>query len=162
MYEYNDFLERLLFQFKEQRDYELKDVFLFDFKKLRYTFHAYNVCALCSSEEKRMFRGFEPVIEIFKSLHIFVYSPFYKCLDMKQSSQAKKEREKIRSIIQLKSCYPMSNRPILLVDDVCTTGASLNRGIELIHPDCVFVLAAHPLWIQEKQENIVDKSSVFW
>ena len=160
LYEYDEFLEGLFFQFKEQRDRVLAPVFLEREKeRLFFQFKGYKVYGMCSSEEKRLFRGFEPLIEMFKSAGITVASPFYKIKNSKQSSRSKKDREKIKEEIQLKQAYPKKNiyKKICLVDDVVTTGATISRGIELLNPDFVFVIAAHPLWIQEhEKEEILD------
>lgn len=162
LYEYNDFLERLLFQYKEQKDIVLKDVFLYSHTYLHKTFKKYCVCSLCSSDTKRMERGFEPTIEIFSTLGVFIHSPFYKKENVKQSSQSKKQRSHIKDVLAIKEMYPLPQQKILLVDDVCTTGNTLNSAQNLLHPDCMFVLAAHPLWIQANRENIVAKSNGFW
>ena len=58
LYEYDEFLERLFFQYKEQRDVVLKDIFLCEHLYLKKTFKKYCVCTLCSSDAKRMERGF--------------------------------------------------------------------------------------------------------
>lgn len=44
---------------------------------------------------------------------------------------------------------------------MCTTGNTLYAALDLIHPDCIFVIAAHPLWIKANKENIVVKSKGF-
>lgn len=162
LYEYTSFIERLFFQYKEQRDVVLKEVFLHDHMYLKKHFNKYCVCALCSSDEKRMFRGFEPVIEMYQCLGIELYSPFYKKDNVKQSTQSKQGREHIKDILALKSLYPLPDKKIMLVDDVCTTGNTLKTAIDLIRPACAFVLAAHPLWIETNQENMVVKSKWFW
>lgn len=159
LYEYNEYLERLFFRYKEQRDVVLKDVFLNGYHK---GFSKYCVCALCSSDEKRYFRGFEPILDILSSVHVNAYSPFYKREDVKQSSLSGKERERIGEVLALKNNYPLPKKKILLVDDVCTTGSTLKAAIQLIHPCCVFVLAAHPMWIEVNKENVVVKKGVFW
>lgn len=162
LYEYSTFIERLFFQYKEQRDIVLKDVFLHNHMYLKKHFDKYCVCALCSSDEKRMFRGFEPVIEMYRCLDVDIYSPFYKKRNLKQSNQSKDERKQIKDVLALKTLYPLPSKKIMLVDDVCTTGNTLSAAIDLLHPDCAFVLAAHPLWIQTNQENMVVKSKWFW
>ena len=162
LYEYDEFLERLFFQYKEQRDVVLKDVFLCEHLYLKKTFKKYCVCTLCSSDAKRMERGFEPAIDMYSSLDVFVHSPFYKKKDIKQSSATKLQRSQIKNVLGLKQLYPLPKKKILLVDDVCTTGSTLLAAKQLIHPDCMFVLAAHPLWTLANQENIVVKSKGFW
>lgn len=162
LYEYNEFLERLFFQYKEQRDIVLKDVFLWNHRYLKKYFKKYCVCTLCSSDEKRLKRGFEPAMDIFSCLNVPIYSPFYKKEDVKQSSQSKQGRSHIRDVLALKSLYSLPNKKILLVDDVCTTQNTLDAARALIHPDCMFVIAAHPLWIKANRENEVVKSKWFW
>ncbi|WP_295563109.1 phosphoribosyltransferase [uncultured Holdemanella sp.] len=109
-----------------------------------------------------MERGFEAAVDIYSTLDIFVHSPFYKKEDIKQSSKSKAERAHIKEILALKELYPLPKKKTLLVDDVCTTGNTLSAAQSLIHPDCMFVLAAHPLWIKANKENIVVKSKGFW
>lgn len=46
LYEYDEFLERLFFQYKEQRDIVLKEVFLDSHKYLSKTFKHYCVCVV--------------------------------------------------------------------------------------------------------------------
>ena len=129
---------------------------------LKKIFKKYCVCTLCSSDAKRMERGFEPAIDMYSSLDVFVHSPFYKKRDIKQSSATKLQRSQIKNVLGLKQLYPLPKKKILLVDDVCTTGSTLLAAKQLIHPDCMFVLAAHPLWVLANQENIVVKSKGFW
>lgn len=126
LYEYDEFLERLFFQYKEQRDIVLKEVFLDSHKYLSKTFKHYCVCSLCSSDAKRMERGFEPVVNIYATLGVFVHSPFYKKENVKQSSKSRLERAHIKDVLALKEMYPLpKKKKILLVDDVCTTGNTL-------------------------------------
>lgn len=99
LYEYDEFLERLFFQYKEQRDVVLKDVFLCEHLYLKKIFKKYCVCTLCSSDAKRMERGFEAAVDIYSTLDIFVHSPFYKKEDIKQSSKSKAERAHIKEIL---------------------------------------------------------------
>ena len=71
LYEYDVFLERLFFQYKEQRDVVLKDIFLCEHLYLKKTFKKYCVCTLCSSDAKRMERGFEPAIDMYSFILLF-------------------------------------------------------------------------------------------
>lgn len=110
LYAYNDFLERLWFQLKEQKDIVLASIFL---AEEDVDLRSYCLCAMPSSEQKRMVRGFEPIIEVFKSTGMEIYSPFYKTSDLKQSNQPKSKRQDIQDVLELKTCYWMPDKPIL-------------------------------------------------
>ena len=149
LYEYNEFLERLLFRYKEQRDRELKSIFLNEYKdKIKELSQKYCFCVMCSSDQRRLIRGFEPIIDMFSSLDIEVYSPLFKTKDIKQSSQKRNQRSQIQNVIQKKELYSLPNKPIVLVDDVLTTGNTIKRGIELLKPEKILVICANPIWIQ--------------
>lgn len=162
LYEYDDFLERLFFRYKEQCDRMLAPVFLEPIHSYLHKMKKYTVCSLCSSDKKRMQRGFDPLSDIFTFYDVPIASPLYKKKEHKQSKLSKEEREKVNDVIFRKEQYTLADKPILLVDDVCTTGSSLQRGIELLSPNKVFVIAAHPLWLSKHQEMIVEKKSLFW
>ncbi len=162
LYEYDEFLERVLFRYKEQCDRMLAPVFLEPVQHRLHTMKKYTVCGLCSSDKKRLQRGFDPLFDIFDSYGISIYFPLYKNKEHKQSQLSRKEREKVKNVIFRKEQYRLLNKPILLVDDVCTTGASLQRAIALLAPQKVFVIAAHPLWLSKHKEMIVEKKSLFW
>lgn len=149
-HEYNDFIERLLFRYKEQRDVALSPIFLSPYKnELKALSKKYAIVILCSSNEKRQFRAFEPLIEWFRSIHVEVYSPFYKSMDWKQSSLSFEKRKGISMILKKKELYNLPKRKILLFDDVITSGATMNRALELMPGEVIVAFAAHPSWIQK-------------
>lgn len=161
LFEYNEFLERLFFRYKEQKDIVLAKAFLWPVKMK--PLNKVNLCALCSSEKKRFERGFEPILEIYEKREIYVYSPLYKAKDHKQSKQNRQGRKEIQSILKRKQLYEIpKDERVFLVDDVCTTGASMERALELVESQGVFVLAAHPKWIEEHAKDRVEKKGFFW
>lgn len=152
LYEYNEFLERLLFRYKEQKDVVLSPVFFESYiEKIKELSHRYCICVMCSSENKRMERAFEPMLSMLECFGVEVYSPLYKIKNLKQSEQSLQERKEISCVIQRKELYPLPNKPILLIDDVCTTSYTIQRGIELLKPKMVILLCANPKWIQSMQ-----------
>lgn len=163
LYEYDDYLEGLFFRFKEQRDINLAPLFLHLYRhKLYESMKSYNVCGMASSDKKYFQRSFIPLEEIFSCIGIDVNFPLYKRYDHKQSNQSKQDRSKINEIIFLKEKYPMNKKKVLLVDDVCTTGSSIKRGIKLLNTQIVFIIAAHSMWIKDNKENEVEKKAIFW
>ena len=159
-YEYNDFLERLWFRYKEQRDIALAPIFLKDID-LSF-FYKYCVCGLCSSEQKRMERGFEPLKELFEVQSIPFYSPLYKSENWKQNKLIEEKRNQISTILKKKEQYPLKNKKICLVDDMCTTGASLKAASDLLNPKVIFVLSAHPKWIEKHQKDQIKSTKKPW
>lgn len=158
LYEYNEFLERLLFRYKEQKDILLAGIFFDEYiSKIKELSKKYAICVMCSSDKNRMERGFEPIIKMLEAHNIEVYSPLYKTIHVKQSSKNKEERENIKKYIHRKELYFLPSKPILLIDDVLTTGNTIQRGIELLNPDKILILCANPLWIKrmkvEKQKR---------
>lgn len=115
-----------------------------------------------AQRKKRLDRGFEPLKEIFMAQGIEFYSPFYKNRDWKQNHQHKQERKKIAQILKKKSLYPLPNKTICLVDDVCTSGASLEAALSQMDCAMVFVVSAHPVWIQEYAAMRVSLRKVPW
>lgn len=160
LYEYNDFLERLWFRYKDQRDLLLRSLFLEEIDP-RF-FLSYSICGLCSSEAKRFERGFEPLRDIFIAQGLDFYSPFYKEKDWKQNQMDKVQRSGIVSVLKKKRFFPSIEKPIVLVDDVCTTGASLEAALSLVDCAIIFVVSAHPKWIEEHKKDIVERKRVPW
>lgn len=150
LYEYNSFLERLFFQYKEQKDRVLAPLFLENhWDWIHAICRNKTVCLCTSGQAQRQERGFEPLVELFKKASFPVYSPLYKSLEYKQSQQSKANRNKWSKSIKRKECFPLLKGDLILVDDVCTTSATLKRSISLLKPKAVFVLAAHPLWLDK-------------
>lgn len=162
LYEYTEQLERLLFRYKEQRDIVLAPVFFEEIAdQLQNCQRKYCICGLCSSDAKRMERGFEPLQEMLEAHHIEFHSPLYKNSDWKQNNKIGKEREKIKDVLYRKNLYPLNNKPIFLVDDVCTTGNTMKRACKLLKPKKVLLLCAHPAWLHKERRSI-EKRSSFW
>ena len=134
IYPYNDFLRKLIYQFKGCKDYELRNVFLKQYKWL-FKMIFYNcvfvpIPSYKSADEKR---GFNHVEEIIKTTGV----NYVKCIDktknIKQSSLTKKSRKSIGQYLSLndKSCL-LEGKRVILFDDVLTTGSTMTACIKLI------------------------------
>lgn len=152
---YDSFMESLLFQFKEGRDIALAPLFFWPFHQQLRKYRHHIWVLMPSSYEKTMERSFFPLREMLKQMNKTLYEPFYKQTAFKQSKRSKKEREQVVREIYLKQEYPLPKGNLLLIDDVCTTSATLQRAYQLLLPHSntieAIVLCIHPLLAEQKK-----------
>lgn len=136
IYSYDEWIEQLLYRFKEQKDIELKNVFLEFYRlQLHLRYQGYHLVPMPSSKEKEEKREFSTLKEIFQILDLPFLDLFEKRQDFKQEKAHREERFKNRQEIILKKDIPsLHQKKLLLIDDVMTTGATILRAIELIKP----------------------------
>ena len=133
LFEYNPFLQKMIYQFKGCYDLELSDVFLSRVKwMLKIIYFGYYIVPVPSYLDSDKVRGFNHVEEIFSSLRL----PFIKCLkktkDIKQSNMTKKERKGIKECLVIENGDQIRGKKILIVDDIYTTGSTINGCIDLV------------------------------
>ncbi len=136
-YVYDDYMEKLLFQFKEGRDVALKVVFKDFVQYVLKKYKGYQLVILPSSDYKIRERGFIPLVEIFEGVEVI--NPFYKKSNYKQSRQGEGLRHLVKDVIALKEGFTFTNSKVLLIDDVCTSGESMKACVELLHKQQVEV-----------------------
>ena len=135
IYRYNETLKKLIFLYKGNKDYELKDVFLFNYinvLKLRYK--NYEIVYVPSSKEKIIEKGFDHVREMFKHLNLKEGVKIVKTRNEKQSDKTYKERLKIKNLFKIEEYKNIEGKKVLIVDDICTTGSTLKAIINLLIP----------------------------
>lgn len=152
-YLYNDFMENLLFQYKESRDIALAPVFL---NAIHQDFidrfrHA-TLVPMPSSDAKTKERGFVPLLKMLENEKVAICDCLMKKGAYKQSRQRGKSRENIREMMQFKEEVPLPKGRIILFDDVLTSGNTLKTARRLflqhgIETECV-VLSIHPHFVE--------------
>ena len=151
LYIYNDFFKELLYRYKGLGDLALAPVFLEPFKKyLKKRYKGYIIVIVPSNVNDNFRRGFAFLPWIFKSLNFEMISPFTKQKEYKQASS--KHREDIKNIIVFKENIFVSNKKLLIVDDVITSGYTLKTCMDLLrkkHPKKIDYLV-----LASKKENI--------
>lgn len=153
LYLYNDYFESMIYQLKENKDIALKDVFLYDLRQDIFDkFRHHTVIVMPSSQEKIKERGFHHLVEMFTIVGLPILDPFEKLYNWKQSLQSFENRRYIEKVIRLKKNIMLPNTPLLLVDDVCTSGSTLKCAYNLLqqHKYSVEALtvSAHPLFVE--------------
>ncbi len=149
IYIYDDYLEKLFFQYKEARDIALSEIFMERFKdKIQQKYRKHTWVFMPSSQEKYQERGFYPLEEIFKNYKVKKASILYKKYDYKQSKQGLEARKRVKDIIKVKEHEKIKTK-ILLVDDVCTSGESIKIAYQLLKDQGyqvdVLVIAIHQM-----------------
>ena len=133
IYEYEEVIKKLIYTYKGCYDYELKDVFLSRYiNYLKILYMGYVIVPIPSSKVDDEKRGFNHVVEIFKSLGLPMYMVIEKNSREKQSSKNKKDRLNVESILITKNIESIKGKKVLIVDDIYTTGATMFKTIELV------------------------------
>ena len=135
IYEYDETIKDLIFKFKGCYDIELKDVFLTRYLwylKLIYKgYYALPIPSYYMDDERR---GFNHVVEIFSGSNLEMLKIIKKTKNHKQAKQKRKERLSTKKNFELIDGHKITGKKILIVDDVYTTGSSVQAIIKLIKP----------------------------
>lgn len=132
IYIYDDYLEKMLFQYKEAKDIALSDLFFMPhLQQIKRKYRKYTIVFMPSSLEKTKERGFNSLELLLAKLELKKMDILYKKQDYKQSKQHSDDRKYIHNVIAMKEHVPIKGK-ILLVDDVCTSGESLKAAYTLL------------------------------
>ena len=144
IYEYDEIIKELIYQFKGCYDYELGSVFLEQYiKYIRYKYNGYYIVPIPSSEISDIKRDYNHVVEAFNCLNLPMLKILSKIDEYKQSDQKALDRINIKYHLKVSDVECVRNKKILLVDDVITTGSTLKASIDLLnqgHPKCIKIL----------------------
>lgn len=160
LYIYNDFMESILFQFKEGKDIALKHIFYTLIKQKDFDkYKGYTIVYMPSSDIKNKERNFFALAEIYNHISLPKQNLLIKTKDIKQSLQTVENRKKIKNHIKL--VKPLPTTPILLVDDVLTTGSTLISAYQLMKQHTykieAIVLCVHPRFVESCESFLFKK-----
>lgn len=132
LYNYDEIIKENLYKLKGCFDIELAPIFLDYYRYyFRLIFAGYTIVPAPSSKEADEERGFNHVVEIFKTIGLPILSCIHKTKNMKQSDLSSEDRTKIKDILVIDN-IDLSKKKILIVDDVYTTGSTFSAMIDLI------------------------------
>ena len=165
LYEYNEEIRKLIFLYKGNKDYELKDVFIYNYKAyLKYLFKGYEAIYVPSSEDRVKERGFNHCKELFNLLSLKENSKAIKLANDKQSSKNYKERINNKGNFKLLNPELIKDKKILILDDICTTGSTLKEMIRIIKnhnpKDIKILVIAKRVFSKEEIKKIKNKDMV--
>ena len=144
IYEYDDRIKSLLYQFKGCFDIEIADIFLIRYvRELKIMYEGYVVVPIPSYKEDDEIREFNHVVEMFKILKLKMAPLLIKTKKIKQADRSLKERQEINKYLELTNQTELKGKKVLLVDDVYTTGSTMKAAINLVeqcHPKKIEIL----------------------
>lgn len=131
--DYDGLMKTWLMNYKEFGDIELAPCFLYLFKPfLRLFFPGYTYVPCPSSEKRIQKRGFDHLSEMLKSSSL----PYQQILCQKsvieQKNEKGMERFKSKGIAVKDDVSDISEKKIVLFDDVFTTGSTFYQSLSLI------------------------------
>ena len=128
---YDDIVKDMLIQYKELWDEALYPVFFYSIKRhIEKKYHNYSLVMIPSSSKKVEQRGFDHLSRMLEVVNLNRYEVFRKNFH-EQKHLSFEERMKNRDTM-LTQISEIPNTPILLVDDMCTTGSSLLAAYQVL------------------------------
>ena len=152
--EYDENISRLMILYKEHCDEALAPIFFNRWKRhIVKKYKGYICIPLPSSSEKVTQRGFHHLHRMIESIDLEMADVLVKSKNVKQARLSKEDRKHIDMIFEIRKDIEFSFENVVLMDDVCTTGASLKAAIARLRPYCKNIRAItfsyHPLWKTE-------------
>ena len=157
IYEYDERIKKLLYQFKGCFDIEIFDVFLSRYaRELRLIYDGFIIVPIPSYKEDDEIREFNHVEEMFKILKLRLMNVLSKTKKVKQANLSFTQRKQIKDFLEITNGEVLRNKKVLLVDDVYTTGSTMAAAISLVeqyHPKKIEILVMSKTSLKDLKEE---------
>lgn len=144
LFRYSEEVKNAIYQFKANGDYEIREVFLeYLLSDLKLEYRNYVIVPAPSSPESDAIRGYNHTEEIFAQLNLPIVKAVIKTENREQKEQTMEGRKEIEKYFALVDGRKLANKKILIVDDVYTSGSTINAMIKLVkkaHPKIIKIL----------------------
>ena len=134
LYYYNEEMKEYFQKYKFQGDQLLAGLFAEEVKAALKKYKGYTIVPIPLSDERNEKRGFNQVTAILESAGIPYQDLLIKKDTKAQSQKNKKERLKTEQAFERKELKNKSwPEKIMIIDDIYTTGATIERAKEMLH-----------------------------
>lgn len=133
LYRYESQIRHLLLRYKEGKDQYLSRVFLAE-ESFILPLLLRNWVVVCapSRQESMVSRGFHHLEKMMDNLKIPVVSVFENIAKYDQSQSV--DRSQITEYIVLKDAVAITNKKVVIFDDIITSGNTMKRCLDLVSP----------------------------
>jgi competence protein ComFC len=134
VYTYNPYLKEIISLFKFRGDHILSQIFLQDFQKtFKKHFDKKSIIVPIPLSNERLYeRGFNQAKVLAELLQLPITEPLTRIHLEKQSKKSRTERLETENIFRVKESVELNGVPIVLIDDIYTTGTTLRHAAEIL------------------------------
>ena len=134
LYYYNEEMKEFFQKYKFQGDQLLAGLFAEEVKAALKKYKGYTIVPIPLSDKRNEKRGFNQVTAILEAARIPYQDLLKKKNTKAQSQKNKKERLKTEQAFERKELKNKSwPEKIMIIDDIYTTGATIERAKEMLH-----------------------------
>ena len=134
VYVYNNFIKDAISLYKFRGDHVVAQAFKKDFQLAfrNYFGASYTIIPIPLSSERLYERGFNQARALAELLNLPITEALSRIHLEKQSKKSRTERIHTENVFKLLAPSAIINKPVLLIDDIYTTGSTLRHAAELI------------------------------
>ena len=135
LYVYNDYLKELLALFKYRGDYAIVKIFAEEIRAILLRLSADYIVPIPLSEERLYERRFNQSEAIISEAGFVPSSLLTRTHSEKQSKKSRHHRMNRATVFQMDRNFSVQNKKIVLVDDIYTTGSTLQQAAEVLRKE---------------------------
>lgn len=132
LYAYNEYMKELIALFKYRGDYAIVEIFVSEIQRVVSELQCDYVIPIPLSKERLQERGFNQSEALIEAAGITSTQLLMRNHNEKQSKKSRKARMELKQIFMLISKIDLTNKQILIIDDIYTTGSTLRYAAEVL------------------------------
>lgn len=132
LYYYNEAMQSYLFRYKFLKDYVVRTVFADVLREALKAYKGYAIVPIPMHPEKKRERTFAHIDQLLEAAGVSYVHLLEKTTTASQSEKTKEQRENSGILFSRNTIQLKKNRPILIVDDIITTGTTIRHATQIL------------------------------